>query len=196
MRANKHDVPLQKIKPMNNIKPDAVLESVVNLIKNTISDAKIEYVSSSTATLKDGNDIIYLEQKSDNSGNSATIFIKDKQEIIFSEDLLDPLKDLDQTATIIVNDLDVETYLIFQAVKDEFDQLSNSYEFVKATEKEVQKAKSTFKFGKHVFDLTVSNEQDQIVVAPEFSSSFDNTIKKTIEADALKVQNAMCAEFK
>ncbi|SHF24272.1 hypothetical protein [Pedobacter caeni] len=181
---------------MNNIKPDAVLESVVNLIKNTISDAKIEYASSSTATLKDGNDTIYLEQKSDNSGNSATIFIKDKQEIIFSEDLLDPLKDLDQTATIIVNDLDVETYLIFQAVKDEFDQLSNSYEFVKATEKEVQKAKSTFKFGKHVFDLIVSNERDQIIVAPEFSSSFDSTIKKTIEADALKVQHAMCAEFK
>lgn len=192
---------------MNMTKPYPVLEYVVDLIKNTISDAKIEYTSNSAATLKDGNDTIYLEQQSDSNGNSTTILINDKKEIIFSEDLLDPLKNLHedaegalkatlQTTTVIVNDLNVATYLIFQAVKDELDQLSNSYEFVKAIEKDVTKVKSTFKFGKHVFDLTVLNEPSAILVTPSFSSSFDETISKNIEKDIAKVQKAMQTAFK
>jgi hypothetical protein len=192
---------------MNDFKPYAVLEYVVNLIKNTISDAKIEYGSIGTATLKDGNDTLYLEQKFDLSGNFATIFINDPREIIYSEDLLSPLHTLHegaqeglkaalQTATIIVNDLDVETQLVFQTVKDGFDQLSNSYEFVKPTKKETTKVTGSFKFGKHIFILTVINESDRIFVTPEFAAGFDPSIRKTIEGDASKVQNAVHAIYK
>lgn len=192
---------------MSDFKPHPVLEYIVNLIENTISGAKIEYTSTSIATLKDGNDTIYFEQKSDSTGNAATIRIKDPKEIIYSEDLMNPLNDLQENAkgelkltlqstTIIINDLDVATNLIFQAVKDEFDQLSNSYEFVKTIEKEITKVKSKFKFGKHLFDLTVTNEPTQVIVTPEFPSPFDAVVKKTIEEDVLKVQNAMCIAFK
>jgi hypothetical protein len=192
---------------MNDIKPYAVLEYVVNLIKNTISDAKIEYASTSTAILKDGNDTLYLEQRFDSTGNFASIFINDPREIIYSEDLLEPLNTLYQgatgdlkaalqTATILVNEIDVETHLILQTVKDGFDQLSNSYEFIKITDNEISKVKCSFKFGKHQFELTVMNEADLILVEPEFSSSFDPAVKKTIAEDAFKVQNAVKAIYK
>ncbi len=187
---------------MNDTKPYPVLDYVVNLIKNTISDAKVEYTSIGTVTLKDGNDTIYLEQKFDSSESLATIFITDPKEIIYSEDLLVPLKNLAkgtdgplksalQDATIIVNDLDLETYLIFLSVKNEFDQLSNSYEFLQTVEKETTKVKSLFKFGKHPFGLNVVNEADQILLTTKFASTIDPGIKKTIEEDALKVQ-AQC----
>jgi hypothetical protein len=192
---------------MNDFKPYPVLKFVVDLIKNTISDAKIEYASISTATLKDGNDTLHLEQKFDLNGNFAVIYINDPRDIIYSEDLLSPLHDLHkgaegelkaalQTATIIVNDVDVETHLVFQTVKDGFDQLSNSYEFVKTIPKETTKVKSAFKFGKHLFALTVMNETNQISVTPEFPANFDPAIRKTIEADTLKVQNAVNAIYK
>ncbi|MCX2454209.1 hypothetical protein OQX61_23260 [Pedobacter sp. PLR] len=192
---------------MSDFKPHPVLEYTVNLIEKTISGAKIQYTSTSIATLKDGNDTIYFEQKSDSTGNAATIFIKDPKEIIYSEDLMTPLNNLHenvkgelkvalQSTTIIINALDVATNLIFQAVKDEFDQLSNSYEFVKTIEKEITKVKSKFKFGKHLFDLTVTNEPTQVLVTPEFPAPFDTVVKKTIEEDVLKVQTAMCIAFK
>lgn len=192
---------------MNKITPLPVLEHVVNVIKNTISDIKVEYVTISTARLKDGNDSIHLEQLADSTGNFASILIQDPKEIIISEDLLPTLKSLHegvdgnlkvelQNATIIVNDLDVDTQLIFQAVKDAFDQISNSYELIKTIQKETTKVKSTFKFGTHKFDLTVVNETAQVSMESEFASSFDPTIKKTIEADAAKVQKAVNAMFK
>lgn len=185
---------------MSDFKPYPVLEDTVNLIKNTISDAKVDYTSESAATLKDGNDTIHLEHIFDSTENSATIVITDNKEIIYSEDLLSPLMDLPKKAkqptTIIVNDLDVETYLIFQAVKDEFDQVSNSYELIRTTLKNVTKVKSRFKFGKHLFELMVVNEPTQVLVTPEFSSPIDAGIQKTIEGDVLKVQNAMSAAFK
>lgn len=192
---------------MNNITPYPILEHVVNVIKNTISDIKVEYVTVSTVQLKDGNDAIHLEQKIDSSSNFATILIKDPKEIIFSEDLLPTLQNLHegakgdlkvalQTTTVIINNLDVETQLVFQSVKDAFDQISNSYELLKIIEKETTKVKTTFKFGTHKFDLTVINEKDQILIEPEFASSFDPTIKKTIETDSSRVQKAVQAILK
>lgn len=181
---------------MNNITPLPVLEHVVNVIKDTISDIKVEYVTISTAHLKDGNDSIHLEQLADSTGKFASIRIQDPKEIIISEDLLPTLKSLHEDTTIIINDLYVDTQLIFQAVKDAFDQISNSYELIKTIQKETTKVKSTFKFGTHKFDLTVVNETAHVSIESEFASSFDPTIKKTIEADAAKVQKAVNAIFK
>lgn len=192
---------------MNNITPYPVLEYVVNVIKNAISDIKVEYTTAGAVNLKDGNDTIHLEQKFDSTGNFATILINDPRDIIISEDLLSVLENLHegangslktglQNTTVIINDLDVETQIIFQGVKDAFDQISNSYEWVKTIEKENTKVKSTFKFGTHKFDLTLMNESDQIFVQAEFIASFDPAVRKTIEGDSFKVQNAIYAIFK
>ncbi|MBB2148657.1 hypothetical protein [Pedobacter gandavensis] len=191
---------------MNNITPYPVLECVVSIIEDVISGIKVDYTSESKATLIDGNAGILLEQQSDSNGN-LTINIKDPKDIILSEDLLPDLQELHKSAkgalktelektTIIINGLDVETQLVYQSAKDAFDQISNSYEFVKTLEKEVSKIKSTLKFGSNVFDLTVSNEQGQILISPEFASSFNAAIQKTVEDDALKVQNVLNIMFK
>jgi hypothetical protein len=198
---------LQKNITMNNITPYPVLEYVVNVIKNTISDIKTEYTAADAATLKDGNDTIDLVQRFDETGKTATIFIKDPKDIIFSEDLFPELKNLQQSAkgksipeikdaTVIINDLNIETHLIFQGVKDFFDELSSSYEFGKTVEKEANITKNTYKFGSHFFGLTVINEKDTIIVKTGFQASTDAAIKKIIENDALKVQNAAIKMFK
>jgi hypothetical protein len=192
---------------MNNITPYPVLEYVVNIIKSTISDIKIEYTASDTAILKDGNDTIHLEQRFDEAGNIATVFIKDPKDIIFSEDLFPVLRNLQesgkgksipelQDATVIINDLNIETHLIFQAVKDCFDEVSSSYEFGKTVEKEANITKNTYKFGSHFFGLTVINEKDNIIVKTGFQASIDPAIKTIIENDAVKVQNAVIKMFK
>jgi hypothetical protein len=189
---------------MNNTKLHPALEYIVNLIKDAISGIKIEYVSTSAAILKDGNDTIHLEQQFDSSGNTATVLIKDPKDIIYSEDLFPVLNKLKEggvnadlrTTTVIINDLNVETHLVFQAVKDGFDVISNSYEFVRFVENEVIKVKCLFKFGAHLFGLTVVNEPGLISVKASFDSKFDPAVKTTIENDALRVQKAVNAMFK
>jgi len=186
-----------------------VLEYIVNLLKNSIADAKVEKKSNTVSVVKDGNDIIRLEQLFDNNGNSTGIAITDKKDIIYSEDLLETLDSIHENAKgdaelkaalknaiIIINDLDVETQLIFQSVKDCFDQLSNSYEFVRITKKGVNKLQAQFKFGKHSFDLSLVNEATEIFVSAEFAAAVDAPVKKTIEADISKVQNAVNKIFK
>lgn len=197
----------KKIITMNNITPCPVLECVVDVIEDVISGIKVEYASESTVILKDGNAAIKIEQVSDSNKNTITIHIKDPKDIILSEDLLPDLQNIHQSAkgslktelqntTIIINGLDIETQLVYQSAKDAFDQISNSYEFIKTLEKEVTKIKSTLKFGSNVFDLTVSYAQAQVLITPEFSSSFNAAVKKTIEDDALKVQNVLNIMFK
>ncbi|MGM9476162.1 hypothetical protein ACS5PU_07020 [Pedobacter sp. GSP4] len=192
---------------MNTITPYPVLAHVVNIIKNVISDIKIEYTATGVAKLKDGNDTIDLEQLFDSSGNFARILIKDPRDIIFSEDLLPTMKNLAdgaegnlksalQKSTVIINGIDVDTLLILEDAKDEFDQISNSYEFVRPLEKEITTVKSHFKFGSNSFVLTLMNEKDQIFVTPEFAASFDAAVRKTVENDSLKVQEALNASFK
>lgn len=189
---------------MNNTKLHPALEYIVNLIKDAISGIKIEYVSTSAAILKDGNDTIHLEQQFDESGNLSTIHIKDPKDIIYSEDLIPVLNKLDaagvkaglKNATVIINGLDIETQVTFQAVKDGFDVISNSYEFVRFVEKEVTIVKCLFKFGANIFGLTVVNDPGVITVKVAFDSKFDPAVKTTIEADALRVQKAVNAMLK
>lgn len=192
---------------MNNITPHPVLEHVVNIIKNVISDIKIDYTSESTVNLKDGNAFIILEQQVNSDNNSAIILIQDPKDIIFSEDLLPDLKHLHdgtkgelktalQNATIIINDLNVATQIIFQSAKDAFDQISNSYELIRIIEKAPTRVKSRFKFGSNLFELTILDEEDKISISAEFEPSFNEAIKKTIEEDTLKVQDSLNNIFK
>ena len=189
---------------MNNITPNPLLVNVVDVIKYVISDIKIEYISTSVAELIDGNAKINIKEQLDASGNLATINIDDPKDIIFSEDLVFALKKLVEKkskaqpaiATIIINDLEIEMHLIFQDVKDAFDQLSTSYEFLKTNKKEVTKVKSICKFGSHVFTLTVMNETDEIFVTPEFPTTMEAAIVKIIGDDVAKVQKAVRAIFK
>lgn len=180
---------------MSNITPSPLLAQVVSIIKNAISDLKIQYVSPTIANLKDGNDSIYLEERFESGDHFATVVINDPKEIIFSEDLLPVLKDLHQTATILINDLNVETRLILESAKDAFDQLSSSYEFVKTTEKELTKVKSDFKFENHRFEVMIRNEEDHVFIEANFSK-IDPAIQKIIEADTFKVQQSIDHIFK
>ncbi|MES2828811.1 MAG: hypothetical protein V4687_11665 [Bacteroidota bacterium] len=180
---------------MSNTKPSPVLTQVVSIIKNAVADIKTEYPSAGTAIMKDGNDTIKLEQKGDDGGSIDTIFITDPRDIIFSEDLLPVLKDL-QNATIVVNNLEVETCLVLETAKEAFDELSSSYEFVKTTERANTKLTSAFKFDKHAFEVTITNDGDQIIVEADLDKVTDQAVKTVIAGDAAKVQKALHGMYK
>ena len=186
-----------------------VLEHIVKTLKNAIADAKVENPSVNEYIIRDGNDEIILKQESNK--DAATILITDTRRIIYSEDLLETLQQIHmhrdvkgnqelksalENAIIIINDLNIETELIFQAIKDFLDQLSNSYEFIQTVENKVTTIGAGFKFGKHIFRLNINNEENQILLEPRFTPSFDAGIQKTIVADIDKVQLAVNKMFK
>ena len=181
------------------------LAYVVNTLTKAIADSKVEQKSANEYTVRDGNDEIILKQGS----NPNAILITDKRNIIFSEDLLETLQDIEDTVkgndelkaalkenTIIINGLNIETDFVFQAVKDFLDQVSNSYEFVQTVETEVTKIGAGFKFGKHIFRLNITNKTDKITLEPRFVASFDSGIQKTITEDINKVELALNKMFK
>lgn len=194
---------MQKINIMSVTENYPALAYIVKTLKNAIADAKVENPSPNEYLIKDGNDEITLKQ------DASRILIIDNRRIIFSEDLLETLQHIHTnvkgdeelksslaTSTIIINDLDIETELIFQAVKDFFDQVSNSYEFIQTVENNITKMGVGFKFGKHIFRLNINNEAQQITLEPRFTTSFDAGIQKTIVADIDKVQLAVNKMFK
>lgn len=199
----------RKLNYMSEINQYPVLDYLVNVLKNAIADSKVEKQSQSVSVVKDGNDIIHVEQLFDESGNNAKIVITDKKLIVISEDLLEPLQTIHtsvkgneslkkelEAATIIINGLDIETELVFQAARDCFDELSDSYEFSKNVEKEVSKLKAPLKFGANPFELVIVNDAASIQVTPNFIKSLDAGVTKAIEADVAKVQNALNKHFK
>ncbi len=194
---------------MREIEKFPVLEHIVNTLKSAIADAKVESQLPNEYKLKDGNDEILLKQESNENGDAVTILITDNRRIIFSEDLLETLQDIHkgvkgneelkaalQTAKIIINDLDIETEMVFQAIKDFLDQLSNSYEFIKAIDNEITKIGAGFKFGKHIFRINITNDKNQISIEPRFNASFDANVQKTITEDIEKVEKAVNKMFK
>lgn len=194
---------------MAEIEQYPVLDYIVSVLKKAIADAKVEKQAENIAIVKDGNDVIRLEQLADSSANAITIDITDKKDIILSEDLLDTLLNIEdevkgdaalKTAlaqtTIVINGLTVETGLIFQAVKECFDELSDSYELVKILEKEINRLKIQFKFGAHTFNLNLTNTEDEVHTTAEFPKALDAGVTKAIEGDTLKVQNAVNKLFK
>ena len=185
------------------------LAYIVKTLTKAIADSKVEQVSASEYVVRDGNDAIFLKQDTSNSEGNDVISIKDDRKIIFSEDLLETLQDIEDSATgndalkaslaattIIINGLDIETDFVFQAVKDFLDQVSNSYEFVQTVETEVTKIGAGFKFGKHIFRLNITNDAEKITLEPRFVATFDAGIKKTVSDDITKVQLAVNKMFK
>ncbi|RZK80265.1 MAG: hypothetical protein EOO85_01285 [Pedobacter sp.] len=193
---------------MSEIKQHAVLTYISEKIKSAIADAKLDKQSETIAVIKDGNDQIQLEQLADASGN-ITIQITDRKEILYSEDLLEPLQNIEEgtesqkelygalsSTTIVVNGLSIETDFVFQAVKDCFDTLSSSYQFVKTLSKRVNGLTISFQFGDHKFQLVVVNDPDQIIITCDVDEVKDAKVKKTIESDVAKVQQALNKMFK
>lgn len=194
---------------MNEREEYPALAYIVKTLTKAIADSKVEQKSANEYTVKDGNDIIDLKQVANAANNSDDIIITDKRNIIFSEDLLETLQDIHITvkgnetlksalenATIIINGLNIETDFVFQAIKDFFDQVSNSYEFVQTVETNVTKIGAGFKFGKHIFRVNISNDPEQISIEPRFTASFDSAIQKTITEDIAKVEQAVNKMFK
>lgn len=200
---------MQKINIMSEREKYPVLDHIVNTLKNAIADAKVENPSPNEYIIKDGNDEILLKQLPNEV--VTTVFITDNRRIIYSEDLLDTLQQIHmhkdvkgnqelknalEKTTIIINDLNIETELIFQAIKDFLDQLSNSYEFIQTVENNITKIGAGFKFGKHIFRINITNEPEKISIEPRFSASFDNSVQQTIVTDINKVQKAVNKMFK
>ncbi|TDG36511.1 hypothetical protein EZJ43_08320 [Pedobacter changchengzhani] len=194
---------------MSGIENHPVLDHIVNTLKNAIADSKVESLSPTEYTVKDGNDEIHLKQETNKDENAVTILITDKRRIIYSEDLLEVLQDMHKDAkiskalktdleatTIIINELNIETELVFQAIKDLLDQVSNSYEFIQTVETKITKIGAGFKFGKHIFRININNEPNEITIEPRFTASFDAGIQKTITADIVKVEQAVNKMFK
>jgi len=194
---------------MNEREEYPALAYIVKTLTKAIADSKVEQKSANEYTVKDGNDIIDLKQVANAANNGDDIVITDKRNIIFSEDLLETLQDIHTTvkgndtlksalenATIIINGLNIETDFVFQAIKDFFDQVSNSYEFVQTVETNVTKIGAGFKFGKHIFRVNITNDLEQISIEPRFTASFDSGIQKTITEDVAKVQQAVNKMFK
>lgn len=200
---------MQKLNIMNERVKYPVLDHIVNTLKNAIADAKVENPSPNEFIIKDGNDEILLKQMPNEV--VTTVFITDNRRIIYSEDLLETLQQIHmhkdvkgnqelknalENTTIIINDLNIETELVFQAIKDFLDQLSNSYEFIQTVENNITKIGAGFKFGKHIFRINITNEPEKISIEPRFSASFDNSVQQTIVTDINKVQKAVNKMFK
>jgi len=192
---------------MSEIEQHPVLEHIVNVLSKAIVDSKTEKKSEKTAVIKDGNSIIQLDYLAD--GDELTIWITDKNEILFSEDLLEELQDIDttagsnaslktalQNATIVVNELTIETKFIFQAVKESFDTLSTSYEFIKTIKKQENGFTTQFKFGDNKFELTVINEPAEVKVEANCDDIKNSKVVDTIKADTTKVYTALNQLFK
>ncbi|RZL15606.1 MAG: hypothetical protein EOO89_12775 [Pedobacter sp.] len=193
---------------MSEIKQHAVLTYISETIKSAIADAKLEKQSDNIAVVRDGNDQIHLEQLSDGTGN-ITIQITDKKEILYSEDLLETLQNIEEgtesqkelygalsSTVVVVNGLSIETDFVFQAVKDCFDTLSSSYQFVKTISKRINGLTISFQFGDHKFQLVVVNDPENVTITSDLSEVKDAKVKKTIESDVTKVQQALNKMFK
>jgi hypothetical protein len=193
---------------MSEIKQHAVLTYISETIRSAIADAKLEKQSENVAIVRDGNDQIHLEQLSDGTGN-ITIQITDKKEILYSEDLLETLQNIEEgtesqkdlyaalsSTIVVVNGLSIETDFVFQAVKDCFDTLSSSYQFVKTLSKRINGLTISFQFGDHKFQLVVVNDSENIIITCDLSEVKDAKVKKTIESDVTKVQQALNKMFK
>lgn len=194
---------------MKKIEEYPALAFVVSTLAKEIAGSKVEQKSASEYIVRDGNDEVLLKHGTGVNGNSNSILITDHRNIIFSEDLLEPLQNIHELvkgddalkgalkdSIIIINGLDIETDFVFQAVKDFLDQVSNSYEFLQTVETDITKLGAGFKFGKHIFRLNITNEPKAIILEPRFVASFDVNIQKTITEDIIKVQLAVNKMFK
>jgi hypothetical protein len=194
---------------MSDIKQSPVLKFISDKIKTAIADAVLEKISATESIIKDGNDTIQLEEVAGEAAKTTSILITDKKEILYSEDLLEEMQDVYletesgtslhealKATSIVVNNLSIETKFVFQAVKDCFDTLSNSYEYMLTTEKNINNITLVFKFGETKFKAIIANEPTVITIGTAYGSTITPKVKETIEADVVKVQKALNKLFK
>ena len=189
---------------MSEIEQYPVLEHIVNILNKAIVDSKVEKKSQNVSVIKDGNSIIQIEQQFDESGKLPKIFITDVNEILFSEDLLVKLSKIHTSATtsisleralqnvyILVNELSLEAGFILQDVKEALDTVSQSYEFIKLTDKQPEGFTAAFKFGNHKFEIVLVNEPAIIKIDGNLESVADKKVVKTITEDLEKINNIL-----
>ena len=194
---------------MSEITQSPVLAYVVEVLKNAIIDAKVEILSAYESAVIDGSDAIRLKEELDENGDTAAVWITDKKEILYSEDLLETIYNIHKgagndatlkrallAANMIVNGLNVEAELMFHAVRDQFYSLGSSYEFVRFLERADQQFKFSMTFGDHKFVLNVLNEPAEINIDAEFDDSVAPVIRETILKDLHYVKEEINAEFK
>ncbi|TCC91062.1 hypothetical protein [Pedobacter hiemivivus] len=195
---------------MSENKPYAVLEYVVDVLQDAIIGSKVKKTSADEFAIIDGNASIRVKQNFESNGNTGAIQIRDEKQILFSEELLETvykihegadhgpdLKAALSIANIIINGLNIEAELIFHAVKDQFYALSDSYEFLKFIERDIQQMKFNMSFGDELtFEVIVLNEPNSVTIDTVIGESVAPAVKATINANVEKVRLEINKQFK
>ncbi|WP_432709169.1 hypothetical protein [Pedobacter sp.] len=193
---------------MSEIKQYAELEYVVDVLQKAILGSKVKQLAPDEIAIIDGNAAIGLKQVESNG--SVEIVIRDKKEILYSEELLETLYNIHKgikhneelkaslsSANIIINGLNIEAELIFHAMRDHFYTMSDSYEFIKFIEKSNQLMKFNMSFGDDVIlELVVLNKPDAISIETILGKSVKPAVQAAIAADVESVRLEINSEFK
>lgn len=195
---------------MSEIKQYAVLEYIVDVLQKSIIGSKVKQIAPDETAIIDGNASIVIKQRFESNGNTAAILIRDEKEVLYSEELLEKvykihegakdnaaLKAALSGANIIINGLNIEAELIFHAIRDQFYALSDSYEFLKFIEKDVQKMRFNMNFGDDlIFELIVLNEAGSIAIEAIIGKSVAPAVKSAISADVQEIRDKINKQFK
>jgi len=195
---------------MSEIKQYAVLEYIVDVLQKSIIGSKVKQIAPDEAAIIDGNASIVIKQRLESNGNTAALLIRDEKEVLYSEELLEKvykiyegakdnaaLKAALLGANIIINGLSIEAELIFHAIRDQFYALSDSYEFLKFIEKDVQKMRFNMNFGDDlIFELIVLNEAGSIAIEAITGKSVAPAVKSAITADVQEIRDKINKQFK
>jgi len=195
---------------MSETKQYAVLEYIVDVLQKSIIGSKVKQITPDESAIIDGNASIFIKQRFEGNGNIAEILIRDAKEVLYSEELLEKvykihegaakhagLKDAMSGANIIINGLNIEAELVYHAIIDHFYTLSDSYEFLKFIEKNIQQMKFSMNFGDDLtFEVSVSNEADSVSIEPLIGKSVAAKVQAAIQADVEKIRNEINNEFK
>jgi hypothetical protein len=194
---------------MSETKQYAALEYIVDVLQKAIIGSKVKQITPDESAIIDGNASIRVKQQFESDGNKAGIFIRDEKEILYSEELLEEvykihegvndagLKETLSAANIMINGLNIETELIFHAVRDQLYTLSGSYEFKKFIGRDIQKIKFNMSFGDELtFELTVSNNPDSVTIETLTGESVPPAVKTVINADLETIRLEINKQFK
>lgn len=194
---------------MSEIKQYAILEYVADVLQNAIVGSKVKEISASELAVLDGNDAICLKQGFEDNGNTTGIMITDEKQILYSEDLLETMYKIHESAgfdaglkmalssaNIVINNLNIEAELIYYAVRDLFYELSSSYEFIKFVERDIQHMKFSMNFGDHIFQVAITNGPDLVAIEALFADAIAPAVRTTINADVTKVKKQINKQFK
>ncbi|MBG6233866.1 hypothetical protein IWX76_000421 [Pedobacter sp. CAN_A7] len=195
---------------MSEIKQYAALEYVVEVLQKAILGSKVKQLAPDEIAIIDGNAAIGIKQQVERNGSTTSIVIRDKKEILYSEDLLETVYHIHKGAThdaglkaallnanIMINGLNIEAELIFHAIRDQFYALGDSYEFLKFIEKDNQQMKFNMTFGDDVvFELIVLNEPTAVTITAISGKAAAPAVKAAIKLDVESVSLEINKQFK